>query len=417
MVVITAGLWKFTPGSLVPDEDQGYYIAAVFLPEGSSLERTDKVMTEVLAAIQSNPANEYVVAFTGFDFLGGGYKNNAATIFVTQKHWDERKVSVQELVGEFFGKTGHIKEALVLGFARQQSSASAIPAGFEVYIQNRGEGGAGVGQCDVRDSGCRKPEQSIGRRADIVAARLRRNCVSTSIAKKRRRSAFRSTDVIQYTRRHIGYYYVNDFNKYGRAWQVLMSADSQYRKRPDDIGRIYVRSDRGAMVPVSAFSKVEYSAGPDSLDRYNNLPAVKLLGQAAPGHSSGEAIAEMERIATQVLPSDMSYDWSGSSFQEKRASGTSGIALILAAVMAFLILAAQYEKWSLPFSVLMAMPFGIFGSLAAIWLTSHIGALIGKPQLTNDVYFQIGLVTLLGLAAKNAILIVEFAVHEERKRA
>src|SRR4051812_19864044 len=405
MVALAAFLWRVTPGSLVPDEDQGFYIAAVILPDGATLERTDKVVTQVLDAIKSNPANEDAVAFTGFDFLGGYFRNNAATIFVTQKHWDERKVDTKQLVGELYGKTAHIKEGLVLAFPPPPIFGLGTAGGFELYLQNRGEGGPKriaqvMGQFlqKANSSGKFMFVQTLWRpgvpQLYVDVDRDKAKALGVPLG-----------DLYGALAATLGSYYVNDFNKFGRTWQVLMSAEPDYRKTPDSVGDIYVRSERGDMIPVRSLANVRYDAGPDSMTRFNNLPAVKLFGQGAPGTSSGQAIQEAEKLAAEVLPADFSFDWGGASYQEKKSGGTSVIALGLAVIMVFLILAAQYERWSLPFSVLLALPFGTFGALAAVWLTGH----------TNDVYFQIGLVTLLGLAAKNAILIVQFAELKEKQ--
>jgi len=405
VIAASAGLLRIIPGSLVPIEDVGYFYGAVVLPDGASLGRTGAVGAAIQKTMVEHPSVEHVFVVNGFDLIGGGNKTSAATMFVTLKPWDARPESAGDLVKYMSMKGAAYREGLVFAFNAPPIRGLGTAGGFEAFIQNRADG-------DPKNLD-KVVQQFVGelrKRQELAGINtFYRPSVPQLFVEVDREKALALgvpvSDVFDALQSTMGSLYVNDFNKFGRTYRVQIQAEAVYRSRPEDLGSVYVRSAAGDMVPVKALIRTQGIVGPDQLDRFNGFIAAKVLGGSAPGVSSGQAIAVVEEVAAKILPQGYYLAWTGQAFQEKRTGQASTFAFVIALFMVFLILAAQYERWSLPVSVLLAVPFAVLGALLAVFALG----------MSNDIYFQIGLVTLIGLAAKNAILIVEFAVQNVDK--
>jgi HAE1 family hydrophobic/amphiphilic exporter-1 len=401
LIGLTGWLYLNVPTSFLPDEDQGYFITIIQAPEGSSLQYTSKVMSKVEKEILSLPEVVGTFAVGGFSFSGN--TANSGVIFSTLKSWDERKKpnqSVQAIIGQLRQKFSSITEASVFPVNPPAIRGLGSFSGFQFQLQDiSGTNSlndmlAAVGQFMMRGN------QTPGLQAVFSTFKANTPQIIIEVDRNKAKSLQVSIDDIFRTiQTYVGSRYVNDFNFLSRTYRVYVQAESQFRSNPNDINSLYVRSENNQMIPLSSVVKLTSTTGPQTINHYNLFRSIEINGSAAPGYSSGQATAAMEQLAKEILPTSMGYEWSGIVAEEKESGGQAPIIFGLGLVFVFLVLAAQYENYVDPLIIMLSVPLAVMGALASQSLRG----------LSNDVFCQVGLVMLIGLASKNAILIVEFA--------
>lgn len=399
-----ATVWSFieVPGGFIPDEDQGYFFVNVQLPDGATLERTAEVLDRVDTILADTEGVANVITIGGYSILDSLFRTNGGCCFVVLDPWDERTTKEKQIVPimqSVTAQTSQIEDAISLAFMPPPIDGLGNAGGFEFQLQDRESAGLVQLQAIATD-------MVTAGMQDPVLTRMNSN-LQTNVPQlfldidrtKASKEGVPLETVFSTLQANLGSLYVNDFNRFGRVYKVMVQADDEFRNQVEDINQLQVRNRFGDMIPLSTLVEVQETVGPQTISHFNLFPTATITGQSAPGYSSGQAVTAMERLASALLPTSMGYEWSGVTYQQLEAGNQAPFVFAIAFVFVFLFLAAQYESWTIPLAVIFSIPLAILGAMSATWVRS----------LDNNIYTQIGLVLLIGLAGKSAIMIVEFA--------
>jgi len=409
IMTIAAGVFfKLVPGGFIPEEDMGYFYANVQLPNAASIQRSDEIAVEIEDILTEIPEVEYITTASGYSLLSGSMVPNNAFFFLSLKDWSERDLTAREVIQKLNGILAmRIKGAQAFTFGPPAIPGLGNGAGFSIMIQDRG----GNSPSYLQENAMKFVQAASSKPEVFNAFTPFQSTVPQRFMDIDKEKALKLgvslNDLYQTIGAFMGGSYVNDFTRFGRLYKTYIQAEPEYRVDESQINKFFVPNNKGEMVPLGTIVNIEPTYGPDYTNRFNLMRAVEVTGIPAPGYTSAQAMAALEEAADETLPADMSYSWNAMSFQEKKASGSLGAILVFSLVFVFLILAAQYESWSLPLSILLGTPFAIFGALFFLWISRFI-----SPSFENNIFAQVSFVMLIGMAAKNAILIIEFANEE-----